>query len=244
VSGEEQVIGLDYNRKAEDLSASFPDPSPDCDLCPRLHNFIQEWRKKEPSWYNAPIKPFLPQGGLKFVRLLLAGLAPGLRGANRTGRPFTGDYAGVLLYETLKKYNFAEGEYRERPDDGLQLREAAIVNSVRCVPPQNKPLGAEINNCRRYLKPYLCDLPNVQVIVTLGKIAHESTLRAMGLRVADYPFAHGRIADIERPQSKGGALRLISSYHCSRYNTNTGRLTEKMFHDVFASARAYLDSRE
>jgi len=232
----------DYERRMDALLAGhadkFPNPPRDCALCPRLHDFLQQWRQKEPTWYNAPIKPFLPRGGLSAVRLLLVGLAPGLRGANRTGRPFTGDDCGPLLYSTLKQYGFAAGNYQADPDDGVELINMAIANSVRCVPPQNKPVGAEINNCRRYLAPYLRYLPHLRAVVTLGKIAHDSAVRAMGLRVADYPFGHGRQADVELPL---GRIKLISSYHCSRYNTNTGRLTEAMFHTIFASARAHLD---
>lgn len=243
----------------------FPNPPRDCDLCPRLHAFLQKWRLAEPSWYNAPVNPLLPRGGTDSVRLMLAGLAPGLCGANRTGRPFTGDDCGPFLYSTLKKFGFAQGVFAARIDDSLELLEMAIVNAVRCVPPQNKPLGAEINACRRFLQPYLLNLPHLQVVVTLGKVAHDSTLRALGLRVADYPFVHGAEADIELPR-RGAAIkpaagqaelainagkadaaaprkiRLISSYHCSRYNTNTGRLTEAMFHNIFAAARRFLDS--
>jgi len=220
------------------FAPSFPaptlvEPSPDCPLCPRLHGFLREWRTKEPTWHNAPVAPFLPPQGAVAVRLLVVGLAPGLRGANRTGRPFTGDYAGELLYATLKKYNFAKGEFLARPDDGLALEQAAIVNAVRCVPPQNKPVGAEINNCRPYLGNFIKSLPALKAIITLGLVAHQSTLRALDEPVAAYPFGHGREYAI-------GNFGLISSYHCSRYNTNTGRLTQKMFEDVFSRARAYL----
>jgi len=246
-------------QKAPDKEC-FPEPPHDCALCPRLHDFLQQWRQRQPGWYNAPVRPFLPQGGLAAVRLLLVGLAPGLQGANRTGRPFTGDGCGPLLYNTLEKYGFARGRYQARPDDGLQLAHMAIVNAVRCVPPENRPLGAEIKACRRYLAPYVQDLPRLQVVVTLGKVAHESTLRALGVPLKAAPFIHGRIAEIDRGSRPGtaggnsaggeaqpgrapaGRLRLISSYHCSRYNTSTGRLTEAMFHDIFAAARACLDS--
>jgi len=214
------------------------EPEHDCPLCPRLHDFLQEWRLKEPTWHNAPVAPFLPLQGVGSVRLLIVGLAPGLRGANRTSRPFTGDYAGDLLYATLKKYGFACGDYQARADDGLQLIEAAIVNAVRCVPPQNKPVGLEINNCRRYLTPMFENLPVLQAIVTLGLVAHQSTLRALKQPVSRYVFRHGGEYKI------GGKLSLFASYHCSRYNTNTGRLTTAMFEEVFARARNFLDSHE
>ena len=178
---------------------------------------------------------FLPRAGAAEVRLLVVGLAPGLRGANRTGRPFTGDYAGDLLYATLKRFGFARGEFEARPDDSLELVETAIVNAVRCVPPLNKPTGPEINTCRRFLTPAIAQFPRLSTIVTLGRIAHESTLRALGARMKDAPFAHAAEADI-------AGLRIISSYHCSRYNTNTGRLTEPMFADVFARAKRHFEA--
>ena len=209
------------------------EPSPNCAICPRLHEFLQEWRRKEPQWHNAPVSPFLPAHD-DDVRLLIVGLAPGLRGANRTGRPFTGDYAGDLLYSTLCEFGFATGKFEARPDDSLRLRDACIVNAVRCVPPENKPTGSEINNCRQFFSPLLTHFPNLRAVVTLGTIAHQSTVRAMGAPVARHPFGHGKVTDI-------GKLRIFSSYHCSRYNTNTGRLTSPMFHDIFRNARAYLN---
>lgn len=211
------------------------EPSPDCAICPRLHDFIQEWRRKEPLWHNAPVRPFLPAHD-DDVRLLIVGLAPGLRGANRTGRPFTGDYAGELLYSTLCEFGFAAGKFEARPDDSLHLLDAAIVNAVRCVPPENKPVGAEINNCRQFFSPLLTHFKNLRAVVTLGTIAHQSTVRALREPVARHPFGHGRETDI-------GRLRIFSSYHCSRYNTNTGRLTDQMFRDIFRSVRAYLDKK-
>jgi uracil-DNA glycosylase family 4 len=162
------------------------------------------------------------------VRLLVVGLAPGLRGANRTGRPFTGDYAGDLLYATLEKHGFATGEYRADPHDGLTLRACAITNSVRCVPPENKPVGSEINTCRNFLVPTIGRFANLKAVMTLGRIAHDSTLRALGARMADAPFSHGGRHSI-------GGLQVFSSYHCSRYNTNTNRLTPQMFEAVIAS---------
>jgi len=218
-----------------DLSAPFiPSPPHDCSLCPRLHDFLLEWRERESSWHNAPVAPFLPAQGVDAVRLLIVGLAPGLRGANRTGRPFTGDYAGDLLYATLKKYGFAKGDYQASPDDGLELEDVAIVNAVRCVPPQNKPVGAEINNCRRYLESFIHHLPSLQAIVTLGLVAHQSTLRALKQPVSRHIFGHGREYQLDK-------IRLFSSYHCSRYNTNTGRLSAAMFEDVFARIRVWLE---
>ncbi|WP_244631066.1 uracil-DNA glycosylase [Aureimonas sp. ME7] len=217
-------------------SPPLPDASPpsDCPLCPRLAAFRHEWRAREPDWYNAPVDTFLPEAGPESVALLVVGLAPGVRGANRTGRPFTGDYAGDLLYATLKRFGFAKGEFEARPDDSLELTGSAITNAVRCVPPENKPIGAEINTCRRFLTPTIEALPNLRALVTLGRIAHDSTLRALGAKLKHAPFSHGGQHDI-------GALRVFSSYHCSRYNTNTGRLTEDMFVDVFRAVREHLD---
>jgi uracil-DNA glycosylase family 4 len=166
---------------------------------------------------------------------LIVGLAPGLRGANRTGRPFTGDYAGDLLYATLAHFGFARGDYDARPDDGLTLVDARITNAVRCVPPENKPTPAEIKICRAYLAPTITEMPTLRAIVTLGRIAHESTVAALGERRAAAPFGHGATHDI-------GQLRIFASYHCSRYNTNTGVLTPEMFRAVFATARAYLEA--
>lgn len=213
---------------------SAAEPSHDCPLCPRLHDFIAAQRVKEPDWFNGPVPTMLPPDGAGNVRLLIAGLAPGLRGANRTGRPFTGDYAGDLLYRTLTQFDFARGIYEARPDDGLVLHEAAISNSVRCVPPQNKPLPEEINTCRRFLVATMATLPNLKAIVTLGAIAHQSTIKALGGRLAIYPFKHGARYEI-------GGYALFPSYHCSRYNTNTGVLTEAMFVSVFNSVREFLD---
>jgi uracil-DNA glycosylase family 4 len=202
------------------------DPDPNCPLCPRLAEFRAQARAREPDWFNAPVLPF----GDPDARLLIVGLAPGLKGANRTGRPFTGDYAGDLLYATLLEYGFAKGTYQARPDDGLRLVDCRIGNAVRCVPPQNKPLPVEINTCRQFLIATIAAMPKLRAIVALGRIAHESTLKALGLRSAAAPFAHGAV-------HKAGALQLYDSYHCSRYNTNTGVLTPKMFRDVFAKVR-------
>jgi len=167
------------------------------------------------------------------VKLLIVGLAPGLRGANRTGRPFTGDFAGDLLYRTLIDFGFARGEYLARPDDGLELVGTAITNAVRCVPPENKPVGAEIATCRQFLSPTFTRFANLRAVLSLGAISHQSTVRALGAKLSAHPFGHGKAHDI-------GPLRLFSSYHCSRYNTNTGVLTETMFRNVFKSMAEFL----
>jgi uracil-DNA glycosylase family 4 len=213
-----------------------PEPDRNCPLCPRLHAFLATWREREPTWFNAPVPAFLPIGGEDAVRLLIVGLAPGLRGANRTGRPFTGDYAGDLLYSTLISHGLARGKFEARPDDSLELIGTAIVNAVRCVPPENKPIGAEINTCRTFLVPTIERFSNLEAILTLGSIAHQSTVRALGERVAAHPFKHGG-------QSRIGDLTLFSSYHCSRYNTNTGVLTTEMFVNVFDEIAGFLGSR-
>ncbi|MCP3465906.1 MULTISPECIES: uracil-DNA glycosylase [unclassified Bradyrhizobium] len=205
-------------------------PDRDCPLCPRLVAFREANRAREPSWHNAPVAPF---GDVK-ARLLIVGLAPGMQGANRTGRPFTGDYAGDLLYATLIEYGFAKGAYQARPDDGLKLVDCRIANAVHCVPPQNKPLPAEINTCRTFLAANLETMPNLRAIVALGRIAHDTVLKPLGLKGAQAPFGHGAV-------HQAGALRLYDSYHCSRYNTNTGVLTPEMFRKVFAKVKADLD---
>ena len=203
-------------------SPQKPAPGRDCPLCPRLVAFRDEARASFPDWHNAPVPSF----GATSARLLIVGLAPGLRGANRTGRPFTGDWAGDLLYETLIERGFATGTYDERPDDGLTLVDCRITNAVRCVPPQNKPTPAEITTCRTFLVASLEEMKNLRAIVALGRIAHESVVRALGSKLSAMPFAHGAVHE-------AGGLRLYDSYHCSRYNTNTGVLTPKMFKDVF-----------
>jgi uracil-DNA glycosylase len=213
------------------LVAAEPEPDRDCPFCPRLADFRSEARARQPEWFNAPVASF----GDPNARLLIVGLAPGLQGANRTGRPFTGDYAGDLLYATLIEYGFAKGVYQARPDDGLKLVDCRISNTVRCVPPQNKPLPIEINTCRQFLAATIATMPRLRAIVLLGRIAHESTVKALGIRNAAAPFAHGAV-------HKAGSLGLYDSYHCSRYNTNTGVLTPNMFRDVFAKVRKDLNS--
>ena len=210
-------------------SALATAPDRNCPLCPRLADFRQSIRAREPDWFNAPVPSF----GDPDAALLIVGLAPGLQGANRTGRPFTGDYAGDLLYATLLEYGFARGTYRASPDDGLTLVDCRISNAVRCVPPQNKPLPAEINSCRPFLLATIEAMSRLRAIVALGRIAHDTTLKALGLRAAAAPFGHGAVHD-------AGKLKLYDSYHCSRYNTNTGVLTPDMFRSVFARVRTDL----
>lgn len=202
------------------------EPDADCPLCPRLAAFRTEQRAAHPDWFNAPVPDF----GDEDAWLAIVGLAPGLRGANRTGRPFTGDQSGHLLYDTLAKFGLTEGEYGGSPDDGLRLTGAIIVNAVRCVPPQNKPTPAEIHMCRRFLIPSLERLPRLRVVIALGQIAHQSAVKALGGKLPKYRFAHG--AEHRMPDGR----MLIDSYHCSRYNQNTGRLTADMFEAVFARA--------
>ncbi|MDH3233830.1 MAG: uracil-DNA glycosylase [Alphaproteobacteria bacterium] len=217
-----------------DLTQNRPTvPAGDCPLCPRLAEFRADNRTRHPGFHNAPVVSFGPLE----ASLLVVGLAPGLKGANATGRPFTGDYAGDLLYATLSKFGFAEGEYGGRADDGLDLVDARITNAVRCVPPENKPVGAEIKACRPYLESEIAAMPRLRVILALGTIAHNSVLTTLGHRRAAYPFGH----NVEHPLPGGPVL--IASYHCSRYNTNTGRLTTAMFEDVFAAIRSRLDEK-
>ncbi len=204
-------------------------PDRNCPLCPRLVAFRQKARAKNPDWHNAPVPSF----GEATARLLIVGLAPGMQGANRSGRPFTGDYAGDLLYETLQAYGFSSGTYDERPDDGLTLQDAKITNAVRCVPPENKPVGAEITSCRPYLIATMEEMPRLKAVLALGRIAHESLLRTLEQPLARFPFKHGAAHRI-------GKLTLFDSYHCSRYNTNTRRLTPAMLQSVFSDIREML----
>lgn len=199
------------------------DPDRDCPTCPRLVAFRLEWRAREPGWFNAPVPSFTGEA----PRLLIVGLAPGVRGANRTGRPFTGDYAGDLLYETLSDYGFSRGTFRADPEDGLRLTGAMITNAVRCVPPENKPLPSEIHACRPFLVATLAAHSGLTDVLALGRVAHETFLRTVGEKLTAHPFAHGAIHRLKN------GLRLHDSYHCSRYNTNTGRLTREMFRNVF-----------
>jgi uracil-DNA glycosylase family 4 len=203
-------------------------PSRDCPRCPRLVAFREAWRAREPKWFNAPVPSFGPID----AELLIVGLAPGLQGANRTGRPFTGDYAGDLLYATLLEFGFARGNYAARPDDGLVLVNCRITNSVRCVPPENKPIGVEIAACGDFLKAEIAAMPKLRAIVALGRIAHDSVVVALENKRSAFTFGHNRAHAF-------GNVALFDSYHCSRYNTNTGVLTPEMFRCVFQSVRAH-----
>jgi uracil-DNA glycosylase family 4 len=205
-------------------------PGRNCPLCPRLVKFREDWRQREPSWFNAPVASFGPID----ARLLIVGLAPGLRGANRTGRPFTGDYAGDLLYATLDEFGFSQGNYQARPDDGLTLLDCRITNAVRCVPPENKPTPQEITTCRGFLMATIEEMRRLSAIVALGRVAHETVITAFDGRRSKFAFGHAATHRFDR-------ATLFDSYHCSRYNTNTGVLTPKMFRDVFAKVRKHLD---
>lgn len=202
-----------------------------CRACPRLANFLDSVNERFPGYYCKPVPPF----GDREARFLVVGLAPGMHGANRTGRPFTGDHAGILLYATLHKFGFATSAESVTADDGLQLIDCRITNAVKCLPPDNKPVGAEINTCNEFLARELDTLARESVVLALGGIAHRAVIRAVGARQADYRFAH---AAVHEP----GPFRLLDSYHCSRYNTNTGRLTPAMFETVFAKARTMLET--
>lgn len=208
--------------------ANLSEPPIDCDLCPRLVEFRRANDRAYPDFHNAPVESF----GDPQARFLIVGLAPGLKGANATARPFTGDYAGDLLYATLAKFGWSRGTYQARPDDGLELVGAMITNAVRCVPPQNKPTTAEIKSCRPFLINRMAALPRLDTILVLGRIAHDQVLTAIGAKRSAYPFGHGAQHRVELPD--GRTVRMIDSYHCSRYNTNTGRLTAAMFENVFA----------
>jgi uracil-DNA glycosylase family 4 len=219
-----------YSRQAL-AQVAGPEPAADCTRCPRLVEFRRENREAQPGWFNAPVPSF----GCEASQLLIVGLAPGLNGANRTGRPFTGDFAGELLYGTLIELGLAKGRYAARADDGLDLGRVMISNAVRCVPPANRPTGGEIRACQPFLASRVAALPRLRAILALGRIAHDSTLQALGRRKSAHPFAHGarhRLSD---------TLSLFDSYHCSRYNTSTGKLTPAMFRDVLMNVRGHLD---
>ncbi len=219
-------------------------PDKDCKLCPRLKSFIDGNREKFPDKYNAPVPSFGP----KDAAILIVGLAPGLKGANFTGRPFTGDYAGDLLYGTLLKFGLAKGDYGAHKDDGLELISTRITNAVKCVPPQNKVTGDEINTCLQFLKREMAGMPNLKIILSLGLVSHNAVLKATNHKQSAFKFAHGAVHNLGKKTSLHGlsvqsidhmhtacddVILLIDSYHCSRYNTNTGRLTKKMFEAVF-----------
>ena len=203
----------------------------DCRDCPRLAEFLDSVKDRYPDYYCRPVPPF----GDAAARFLIVGLAPGMHGANRSGRPFTGDHAGILLYQMLHKYGFASADHSESVDDGLQLLDARITNAVKCLPPDNKPVGAEINTCNTFLANELRTLPKGAVVMALGGIAHRAIIKACGLRQAEFKFGHAALHELE-------GFKLLDSYHCSRYNTNTRRLTEEMFEAVFAQARKLLDN--
>ncbi|NQU69256.1 MAG: uracil-DNA glycosylase [Rhodospirillales bacterium] len=207
-------------------------PTHDCPLCPRLVAFRDANKAAHGDWHNGPVQSF----GSLDAQLLIIGLAPGLRGANRTGRPFTGDYAGDLLYATLIEFGFATGEYASHAEDGLTLDDCRITNGVRCVPPENKPVGAEVNACRPFLAGELAAMKNLRVILALGTLSHGTTLATLGEKKSAWKFGHGALHRLP------SGLIFADSYHCSRYNTNTGRLTESMFHDVFRMIRKELQS--
>ena len=211
-----------------------PEPPKLCRFCPRLGAFRDANRIKAPSWFNGAVPSFGNAG----ARLLIVGLAPGLKGANRTGRPFTGDYAGELLYATLLEFGFASGRYEARMDDSLQLVDCMITNAVRCVPPENKPTPAEITTCRHYLTARIAQMPNLEAIVALGRVAHDSTLSALECRKSSFPFAHAA------RHALPSKVVLFDSFHCSRYNTNTRRLTPEMFQAVFAAVRDVVPSQQ
>jgi len=214
------------------LSAA-PKPAPeaprDCPVCPRVKSFRDQQKAGHPDWFTGAVPSF----GAETGELAVVGLAPGLQGANRTGRPFTGDFAGGLLYETLLAHGFATGKYDARPDDTVRLKSAIITNAVRCVPPENKPTPAEETACRPFLAARLQALPKLKAIVALGHIAHKNVVLALGGRLSATPFGHGAEHDL-------AGIRLFDSYHCSRYNTNTGRLTPDMFNTIFRAVKAYL----
>ena len=201
-----------------------------CRACPRLAAFLDAVKEEQPDYYCRPVPPF----GDSLASLLIVGLAPGMHGANRTGRPFTGDHAGILLYETLHEYGFATHKQSMSADDDLRLLNCRITNAVKCLPPENKPVGAEINTCNQFLANELAALPAGAVVIALGGIAHRAIVKAEGRRQADFKFAHGAVHELD-------AYRILDSYHCSRYNTHTGRLTPEMFAAIFAKARVLLD---
>ena len=198
------------------------EPEANCNLCPRLKIFREEWRKLKPNWFNSPVNSF----GSIDSKLLIVGLAPGLKGANKTGRPFTGDHAGKLLYPSLIKFKFANGRYLEKRNDSIELINCRITNSVRCVPPQNRPTLEERNYCRNFLKIEISKMNKLEIILALGHIAHTEVLKVFNKKISEFKFKHGKIYNLSN------TISLHSSYHCSRYNTLTKRLTENMFNNV------------
>ncbi len=209
-------------------------PDIDCQLCPRLCGFRAENREQYPSFFNAPVPSF----GSMDADFLVVGLAPGLKGANQTGRPFTGDYAGLILYHSLRKYGFAKGDYKERADDGFTLVNCRITNAVRCVPPENKPEPSEITQCNNFLKAEIEAMKNLKLILSLGLVSHNAVLKVLGFKASFAKFTHGAAHTIHHPPS---TIHLLNSYHTSRYNMNTGRLTQEMFDKVVDGARCMVD---
>ena len=212
------------------MSVKLSEFNPDCTACPRLSDFLSGIRKKYPEYHARPVPAF----GIVKPKLLIVGLAPGMHGANASGRPFTGDYAGIILYETLYKYGFSNKPVSRHLQDGLKLKHCRITNAVKCLPPENKPTGSEINTCNSYLLEELNALDKNTVILCLGQISHKAVVKAFGLKQTDFPFKHGKFYRLDN------GLRLIDSYHCSRYNTQTKRLTESMFHKVFEQIKSEL----
>ncbi len=213
-------------------------PPPNCPKCSRLCDFRTQNQQQYPSFFNAPVPSFGPLD----AEFLVVGLAPGLKGANQTGRPFTGDYAGLVLYSSLLKHGFATGNYLERPDDGLKLGNCRITNAVRCVPQQNKPEPSEIRNCNDFLQREIAVMPNLKLILSLGLISHNAVLKAMGYKASHARFAHGSVHQLTKgyPREGGNPIYLLDSYHCSRYNINTGKLTQAMFDTVVERAKKCL----
>lgn len=218
------------------MCRDFACPDRDCALCPRLKAFIDNNRRLYPDFFNAPVPSFGDLNG----ELLIVGLAPGLKGANKTGRPFTGDFAGDLLYGNLLDFGFAAGEYKARPDDGLTLVNARLTNAVRCVPPENKPTGEEVKACSAFLVREINAMPNLKVILTLGSLAHNAVLSALGAKKAAYKFAHNAAHTVP---FNGREIKLLDTYHSSRYNVNTGKLTPEMFRNVFETLATLMPRR-
>lgn len=212
----------------------MPEPifNTDCTRCSRLARFLKQVKKDHPDYHAKPVEPF----GVAKPKLLIVGLAPGMHGANATGRPFTGDYAGILLYESLYKFGFSNQAEAISRNDGLKLKQCRITNAVKCLPPENKPTGAEVNTCNTFLQQELASLPKGAVIMALGGIAHKSVIKALGLKQSDYPFGHNQVFALP------DGHHLVTSYHCSRYNTQTKRLTPAMFHNVFKNIRKIIDA--
>lgn len=211
------------------MEPNFPDH--DCNICPRLKSYIDFQRIEHPEWHNGPVRSF---GSIK-SEVLILGLAPGLHGANTTGRPFTGDMSGILLFEMIEKYGFSNGKFENNPDDKLELINCRISNAVRCVPPENRPTGVEMNNCLPFLKDEIEAMSNLKAIMCLGTVSHNNALKALGYKQSHAKFAHNAKVTLDN------GITLFDSYHCSRYNLNTRRLTPEMFEDVFKDIKKYIE---